>query len=114
MNDLTDVKRGDRVVVFGYTAVPQLRTVEAAGPKWITVLGWRYERADGRLRNGTSSEYIMTEAAYADQLEEARLHGVLRRWGLFPFGGYASRKHDLTRAQLVQLAALLESFEAGS
>jgi hypothetical protein len=117
MNDLSELAKGDPIViVHSDPRNPEVRqrTVRSAGPRWVTdAAGFRYERETGLAeQNSGYPDRAFTETQYAAHVEIAALRGVLARWGFTPWQRPGSQvEHQLTIAQMRQVAALLSEFE---
>lgn len=115
---LQGLKAGDTVVIVSSNPRnenPRRRTVKTAGRVWITVsTGLRYS-----IETGEEAEHFgyqdraLTVPQYEDMAERRRLFAILDRWGMDPKRRLPAADHELTTEQLCQVAALLETFEAG-
>jgi len=54
----------------------------------------------------------LTVPQYQDRVERRRLFAILDRWGMDPKHRFPAAEHELTTERLVQVAALLQTFEA--
>lgn len=108
-SSLEGVQRGDYIVVINENEDIRRAMVTAAGKVWVKALGVRFLRMTGRSASGYSRPCAMTVEENERREETRRVLGVLRAWGL-QRGPVAV--HELTAAQLAEVARLLDSFEA--
>jgi hypothetical protein len=110
LEGLSGVRRGDTVWVFSSDrrARNYQQEVTAAGPKWITVGGSRYDREFGTIADGAGGWRIETEAGHVARLEREALTAVLHDWDWHPSLG----RRAMTLAQLREAAAMLKRWAA--
>jgi predicted P-loop ATPase len=108
-SSLEGVQLGDTIVVITELESIREAIVTGTGKVWVTALGTRFRRDTGQAASSYSRPCAMTRAENDRREENRRMLGTLRAWGL---QRAAVAVHELTREQLAQVAALLDSFEA--